>query len=100
MDANWINNLPTAPTKTTSPPARKIQHLFKVLKGGGPSDTSALVASVVISIIAAFFILVLLRPPISTRTEHAHETPKLDMSKVVVWSLVAGTTTLFLSLVL
>ena len=100
MDTNWINNLPTAPTNTTSQPAKKIQHLLNVLKGGGPKNTPALVASVVISIIAAFFIFVLLRPPIITRSEQAHETPKLDISKAVVWSLVAGIATLFLSLVI
>ena len=101
MTSNWIDGLPTSTATTSTTPTQKnIHRMLKLLKGGGPKDKYALVASVVVTTIASFLILVMLRPPIVTRVEQTHETPKINITKIVVWSLVAGTGTLFLSTVL
>jgi len=102
MAAEWINGLPTAPTPTTGNQHFGMQHqmhrVMGVLKGGN-GKSPAIISCVIVTVIATFFVLVMLRPPVVTRRNHPQESPKVNISMVVMWSLAAGAAVLILSMV-
>ena len=73
-------------------------HQAMVTLRGGNGHSPAIISSVVVTVIATFFVLLMLRPPIVTKQNHPHESPKVNISLVVAWSLAAGTASLFLSM--
>ena len=97
--AEWITNLTTAaPTQPGYFGKHHVERTLTALKGGN-GQSIALIGSVVVSVVGTFFVFIMLRPPIVMRQNHPHEAPKINISRVVVWSLAAGGVTTFLSLV-
>lgn len=101
MAAQWIDNLPTATRAATDNQhfgTYQMQRAMNALRGGN-GTSPAIVSSVIVTVIATFLVLVMLRPPVVTQKKHPHESPKVNISLVVMWSLAAGAAVLILSMV-
>lgn len=91
---SWI------PKNTAVAPQMPAPHrILQDLRQANVSPQSVMIASFV-SVIAAFLVLMLLRPPIVVWRSKGHETPRLKLGALVAWAIVAGLATMFLSFVL
>lgn len=96
--STWVNNLPSPEPTAHSPYFGTTQaHYAMNLLRGDNGKPSAVVAATIVTVISTFFVLIMLRPPIIMKQTHPHEIPKINIGMVIVWSLVAGIATLFLS---
>ena len=97
--AQWVTSLPTqmaADPLVTFAGGNRLRQAVTTLRGGN-GHSPATISSVVVTTIATFFVLLMLRPPIVTKQNHPHESPRVNISIVVAWSLAAGVASLVLS---
>lgn len=60
------------------------------------TSKQATIAACVATVIASFFLLMLLRPPIVAWKRKENETPRLQIVAVAGWAIFAGVATLIL----
>ena len=86
----WVpeKKMPEVTTSTWAP-----QRLRSLLSEENELSHSAVAAACVITVIASFFLLMLMRPPIVVWKTKENEAPRLHVSALLGWSLVAGVAT-------